>query len=447
MQVTVEEKNTVCKILHIEVPEKEVSSQLDSAYKELKKTSNIKGFRQGKVPRSVLERMFKKDVHQDVVSKLIQTSFYKAVTDNKLHLVGEPQINPPELTPGEDYKYDATVDIKPVISDLDYKGIKLTKTKYSVSDEEVEAQLEMLRKNAAKKESIKDDRPSQIDDFVLIDYQGFVDGKEFEAAPEIKNSIVKLGSSHVGKEFDEQVAGMNKNEEKEFEIDFPEDYVNKGLAGNKINYKVKLTDIREEVLPEIDDTFAKTFGEYDTLEDLKSKIVENLMSGYEKRIEQEMNEQIFTHLIEETDFEIPESMVKYELDHILKEAEQAFAGSNMSMEQIGETRETLAEKYRDVAVKQVRRHLLLGKLIEQEEMSIDDDELEAGYQNLSESYGQPVDYIRKFYQENQDKVEFFKHTLLEKKMINLVVENGEVEEIEPVLEKAEEAEEAVPEKK
>jgi len=440
MQVSVEDKNTVCKILHIEVPEKDVAGELNSAYNELKKTANIKGFRQGKVPRSVLERMFKKDVHQDVISKLVQTSFYKAVTDNELHLVGEPKIDPPELTPGEDYKFDAEVDIKPEIQDLEYKGINLSRTKYSVSDEEVEAQLEMLRKNAAKKEAIKEERPSEMDDFVLVDYQGFVDGNPFEAAPEIKNSIIKLGSSHVGKEFDEQVAGMSKNEEKEFEIDFPEDYVNKGLAGNKVTYKVTLSDIREEILPEIDDTFAKTFGEYDTLDDLKKKIVENLMSGYEKRTEQEMNEQIFTHLIEKTDFEIPESMVKYELDHILQEAEQAFAGSNMSMEQVGETRDSLSEKYREVAEKQVRRHLLLSKLIDQEKISIDDEELEAGYQNLSETYGQPVDYIRKFYQENQDKVEFFKHTLLEKKVIDLVVDSGEIKEVEPVLDSPDENE-------
>jgi len=155
MQVSVEDKNTVCKILHIEVPEKDVAGELNSAYNELKKTANIKGFRQGKVPRSVLERMFKKDVHQDVISKLVQTSFYKAVTDNELHLVGEPKIDPPELTPGEDYKFDAEVDIKPEIQDLEYKGINLSRTKYSVSDEEVEAQLEMLRKNAAKNAMIR----------------------------------------------------------------------------------------------------------------------------------------------------------------------------------------------------------------------------------------------------------------------------------------------------
>ena len=431
MQVTVEEKNSVKRILHIEVPESEVTNQLDAAYKQLKKTAKVKGFRPGKTPRSVLERMFKKDVHMDVTSKLIQDSLIEAIKEEDLSMVGRPEINPPELNTKGPYKFDAAIEIKPELDNIDYKGLKLKKTMYKAGDKEVNSQIEMFRKNLAKLEPVKEKRSAKKGDFVIIDYEGFKDGKPFAATKKTENFTVKIGGGIISKEFDEEITGMKPDESKEFSVHFPENHLNKDLINLDINFKVNLKEIKEEVLPVADDELAKQLGNFKSLDELKEKIVSNVQKGYDKRIEQELNEQIFEMLIAKKEFEVPDTMVDYEIEAIIAEMERAFAYQNLSLEQLGQTREQLAEKYRDTAVKQVKRHVILGKLIEQENLSLSEEEMDEGYKNMAESVNQPVEEIKTYYRENKENLGFFKHTLLEKKAIRLIIDESVIEEKEP----------------
>ncbi|MBA4366656.1 MAG: trigger factor [Desulfobacterium sp.] len=431
MQVTVEDKSSVKKILHIEVPEADVLNELDAAYKQLKKTAKVKGFRPGKTPRLVLERMFKKDVQSDVTARLIQDSLFEAIKENNLALVGRPQVDPPELTDSGPYVFDAVVEVRPKLDDIDYKGLCLTKTMYKAGEKETDTQIEMFRKNLAQLKPIVGKRPAQKGDFVIIDYEGLKDGVPFDETKKTENFTMKLGLSAISKEFDLEIIGMNAEETKEFTIQFPEDATNRNLANLEIAFKVSLKEIKEEVLPEADDELAKKLGNFQTLDELKEKIVDNVQQGYNKRIEQEMNEQIFDALISKQEFEVPDVMVEYEIDSIISEMERVFAYQNMSLEQLGQSKEMLAEKYRDTAIKQVKRHIILGKLIEQEELKLTDEELEEGYQSMSKSVNQPVEGIRSYYKENQENLDFFIHTLLEKKAIRLIIEKSTVEEKDP----------------
>ncbi len=434
MKVTVEDVSTVKKVLHFEIPEEKVVSELDDAYKTLKKTAKIKGFRPGKAPRSVLERMFKKDVHADVTSKLLQETFIDALRENKLNIIGNPQIDPPELQATGSYKYDATVEIPPEIEDYDFKGLSLEKTMYKASDGEVEAQLAMLQKNLAEKKPIEEARALKADDFALIDYEGSKDGQPFEDAAKTENYTLKIGNNQITKEFDEALTGMQKGETKAFPITFPEDYFNEKLKGLEISFTVTVHDIMEESLPEINDDMAKKLGQFQSLDELKTTINNNLKSGYDKRTEQELNEQIFKALIEKTDFELPEAMVNIELEGIINEAQQSFAQHNISMEQLGMTPESLSEKYRETAESQVRRHLLLNKLVEQESLTVSDEELEKAFQEMADTYKQPLDGIKGFYSQNKEKLDIFKHTLLEKNALQLIIDNSDVKEVEPKTE-------------
>lgn len=431
MQVTVEDKSTVKKILHIEIEEEKVASELDSAYKELKKTAKIKGFRPGKAPRSVLERMFRKDVHADVRSKLIQETFFSALKDNNFDIVGNPEIDPPDLDAKGPFAYDAVVEIKPDISDIDFKGLQLKKNMYACSEGEVDGQLAMLQKNLATLKPIEEERPAQEGDAVLIDYEGFKDDQPYEETQKTENFTLYIGKAAISKDFDDNVIGMNTGDTKSFEVTFPENHSNKNLAGLTLRFQVALKEIRKEILPDIDDDFAKKLGKFESLDALRKQIAENLQQGYDRRAEQEMNEQIFGALIEKTDFEVPDVMVQYELEGILEETERAFAQSNITMEQIGQTREMLSEKYRETAEKQVRRHLILEKIVAQEKLDLSDEELDAGFEEMAASFNQPAAGIKEYYKQNQDKLEFFKHTLLEKKAIKLIIENSDIEEVEP----------------
>jgi len=431
MKVSVEDISSVKKVLHIEIPQNTVVSELDSAYRDVKKNAKIKGFRQGKAPRSVLERLYKKDVQADVSSKLIQTSFTEALKETDLKIISSPKIEPPELDATSSYAYDATVDVKPELEDLDIKGLALKRTNYKVGKEELDTQLGMLQKNMAKKVKIEEDRPVQANDFVVIDYEGFKNGKPYDETSKTENFTLKIGDAQIAKEFDDGLIGKKAGDTVDFDVTFAEDYHNEKLKKLTIQFHVALKEIRKEVLPELDDDFAKSLGQFETLENLKNVIKENLTQGYEKRIEQELNEQIFKNFIEKIDFELPESMIEYELENIVADTERRLAYQNSSMEDVGLSREMLQEQYRETAEQQVRRQIILGKVIEQEKLELSDEELTAGYTEMAQNFNQPVDQIKSFYDQNKDRLDFFKHALLEKKAIKLIINNGDIEEVEP----------------
>ena len=440
MQVTVEDLSSVKKILHIEIPEEDVNREVESAYKELKKTAKIKGFRPGKAPRAVLERHFRKDIDADVSSRLIQESFAEAVRQQNLNVVGTPDLDPPDLKYKQPYHYDATVEVTPDLEEIDYKGLTLKKARREVTEEDIQHQLQMFQKNLSRTEAIEEDRPVEDGDFVLIHYEGFEKGEPVADLQRTENFTMKIGSAQIAKELDDALIGKKPGDSMDVEVAFPEDYGNKTLAGRAVTFHVELEEIRKEVLPEIDDELAKNFGPFDTLDGLKAEITKNLSQGYEKRTEQELNEQIFSSLIEKRDFEVPETMVEYELDGIISEAERSFMYHNMTMEQLGLTKAHLAEKYRDTAEKQVKRHLILNKIIDQENLTLEEGELEEGMAEMARSFNQPVEGIKSYYQQHPDKLQHLQYTLLEKKALDLIINHSEVEEVEPeVLEEAAEA--------
>ena len=433
MQVTVEDLSDIKKIMHVEIPEEKVAKELNNAYKRLKKTAKIKGFRPGKAPLSILERLFKKDVHNEVSSKLLQSSVVEAIKKADLDIVGNPEIDPHEFDGKGPFKYDVTLEVKPKMKEIEFKGLTLKKTLYKITDEEMDAQLQMLQKNLARQIPILEDRGVLKNDFVLIDYEGFKDGKPFAETKKTENITLKIGDGYILNEFDEKLIGMKPGDIREITVNFPEDYFNKNIATHEIVFKVMLHEIRKEVLPEIDDEFAKELGQYETLEELKNVITKNMNEGYAKRVEQELNEQIFKYLLDHSEFDIPDSMVEYELEGIVQEAERSFAYYNKSMEDLGLTKESLSEKYRDTAEKKVKRHLLLDKIIRQENLTLSDEEMENGYKETAQTVNQSIDEVKNFYKNNKDKIDFFKQALLEKKAIKLIIEHSTIDEVEPEL--------------
>jgi trigger factor len=443
MKVNVEDVSSVKKTLHIEVPEETVVNELDSAYLQLKKNAKVKGFRPGKAPRSVLERIYGKDVRADVLSRLIQSSFADALKETELQIIGSPKVDPPEFEGKGDYAYDATVEVRPELDDIEVKGLALTRTNYKADDDEIEIQLQALQKNMANTEKIEEDRPAAKDDYVVIDYEGFKDGEAYSETALTENFTLKIGEGHISESFDDKLVGVKAGDDVEITVDFPDDYFNEKLQGQSIDFKVKLHEIKKEKLPELDDAFAKGLGPFETLEDLKNVIKDNLAQGYEKRIEQELSEQIFEALISKVEFEVPEVMVEFELENIISDMERSFQYQNRSMEEVGLTREKLSEQYKGLAEKQARRQIILGKVIEQEKLELADEELEKGFADMAASVNQPVEQIKAFYDQDNNKLEFFKHALLEKQAIKLIIDNGNIEDVEPVKEAA--SDEADPE--
>jgi trigger factor len=431
MQVKIEDKSAVKKVLYFEIPKEKVAKELDKAYNELKKKADIKGFRKGKIPRKVLENRFSKDVHADVAPRLIQDSFIEAIQEHNLNIVGGPQLDPPELNPDSDYVFDITVEVKPELPEIDYKDMALEKNRYAVSDAEIDAQIHMIQKTMAKKQKVTESRAVKTSDFVLIDYQGFLNNEPFEPTPKIENFLYKIGQDSLPEAFAEKLTGCVPVQEIEVEVVYPEDHPDENFKGKTILYKVTLKEIQEEILPEINDDLVKGLGNFETLDQVKDSIRENLEKGNAQRVKHELSEQIFQHLLEKYEFDVPEAMIEGELNGIISETEQAYSANNTSLEEHGLSREKLSEQYRDVAEKQARRHLILDKIITQEKLDLTDEEMDKSLEEMARGMNATVDAIKNFFNMDPKQMEYYKHTQLEKKAIDLIIETSQVTEKDP----------------
>ena len=431
MQITLEEISSVKKKLQIEIPQSDVNREFKKSYNEIKKTANIKGFRKGKIPIQIIKQMFGKSVNDSVKSNLLQEAYSKALRDKDLSPIGEPDLNIPELKEGEPFKFDVTIEVKPEIGHIDFKNLSLKKNKYIVGDNELEIQLKAIQSQLASSIPIEEKRTTQNDDIAVIDYEAFVDGKPYEQIPKGSNASFKIGDKRIIPEFDENITGLTVGENKEFSISFPKDYIDKNLAEKNILFKVSLKEIRQEVLPEINDELAKKVGNYENLIQLKNAIKMELELAYENRSNQELTEQIYTLLLDKKEFEIPDVWYQYELNNIIWEVEQSLALKNMTIKDAGYTMESLVQEYKETAEKQARRHLLLDKIIEQEKIKLLSEELEMGYKQMSEVMKRPLENIKEYYsqEENKDKLDIFKYSLLEKKAINMIIEANKIEEV------------------
>jgi len=431
MEVSVDDLSPVKKVLHIEIPEEEVTAELDKAYQELKSTAKIKGFRKGKVPRNVLVKMFKKDVDKDVVTKLIQASFYPAIKKANLEPLGQPAVEPEELSENSSYKYDVHLEIKPELGDIDFKGLTLKKTIGKVTGEEVDQQIKMLQRNLAEHKVVQEDRVIRDDDLILLDYEVFKDGKPFEEVTKAENFKLKIGEALIAKELDEALIGVKPGDNKDIDIKFPEDYFKDTLAGVDVTFKVKIRQILEDVLPEIDEEFLKNLGQFKTIDDLKAVIGDNLKQGYLSRAEQELQEQVFEAILSKMDFEVPDVMIQDELQGILTQMLQAYQVQEMKQEELEKLRDDLGAKYRNLAKHQVERHLLLSGVAEQEKLTLSEEEIEQGFTEMSARLKMPAEELKRKYADNPQGMEFFKHTLLEKNAMRFIIENSTIENVEP----------------
>jgi len=432
MQFTIEDISSVKKTIHIEIPEEEISGEMEKAFTNLQRTASLKGFRPGKAPRAMIESMYMEDAKAEVAGKVIQRTLLEVLKESKIDFLGSPRVIPAQIELNKPYKFSAEIEIRPEIPEIPYKGLELTKTVYEVKSEEIQSQLEMLQKSLTELTPILLIRPLQKGDYAVLDYEGLRDGLPHSSLQKTQNFTMRVGDGHINPKFDEDLLGMNIGDTRSIRVTFPQDHPDPKLADMDIDFIVTLNGIREETVPLMDDAFAKKIGNYNSLEDLKKAISESLTQGYSRRQEQELHEQIFNTLVDRVKFEVPDILVEYELDGIISEASRSFAYQNISLDSMGITRDKLVLRYRDTAVRQVQTHLLLAKLIEQENLTLTDKETEAGYLEMSATMNQSVDNIKKFYEQNPDRVETFRFMLLEKKAHRLILENSKITEVPPL---------------
>ncbi|HEB70709.1 MAG TPA: trigger factor [Desulfobulbus sp.] len=423
MDIAVENVSELTRKLTITLPAEDVSKALDKAYNKLKKDVHIKGFRRGKVPRTVLEKNYRDQVRAEVGEKLVQETYFDAVEKEGLDTVVHPEIVEHSFSDEGTFSYIAMVDVKPVFELSEYKGLEVEKPATEVSESEVDEKIEELRRGQAALKSADDDHGIENDDLVVVDFQGFHNGK---AMKEVHNTdySIDVGQHRLGEEFESKLLGLKKGEKTLYEIDFPGDYPNPVLGGKTVEFKVDIKDVKVRIKPELDDEFAKDINpDHESLEDLRKEVEADLKKAKEEAMAGELDDRIMQKLIELNAFEVPERLVMYEVQEMVKQTEEHLKRSNLTMESAGIKLEDLIENNKPVAEKRVRGDFLLKKVAEVEEIKLADEDIERGYQRIADEYNMTLPEVKSYFKRREEVLPFI-NELLNEKILQFLRENA-----------------------
>ena len=376
MKVTIDEIGPIQKRLSVELPPDMVAKELDSAYARLNKTVKIKGFRQGKTPRKIMEKFYAPQVEGEVMDALIGKTLSKAIDDAKLVLILQPQLDSASpIKTDEVFSYSVTLDLWPEFNLTEYKGIEIEKPEAFVTDQELDEQLEALRRHFGTIEAINEDRPLEEGDLAIIDYSGEMDGEPVEDLHE-NDYYLEVGKGYFNEEFEKRIIGMTIGDERTIDIAYPENAINAKVAGKTVYYNVTLKDIKKRIMPELNDEFAQKFSpDYKTVDDLKERLKKQIMLEKEDAIESHMRNQIIDRLAADIDFPIPERLIEAKLTQMMDNISSHLHERGVDFEKAGISQDRLKDKMRDDAIKQVKIELILDKIADKEDITVENEEL------------------------------------------------------------------------
>ncbi len=438
MNVNIEEIGSLTRKITVTLPAESVQGKLDEAYDKLKKEIKLKGFRRGKVPRTIILKQFKGQVEGETSEKLVQDNYFAAIEKEGVDPIVHPDIKSVNYNDDGSFTFVLEVDVRPQFTLGQYKGLEVQKVSVEITDEEVELELLEKQKNMAALRSVTD-RPAQKGDVVIVDFQGFHEGQEM---PQVKNENfnIDIGSGEMDVDFETMLIGKSKDDEGSHEIKFPETHPNPILKGKNIEFRIKVKDIKERVLAALDDEFAKDAGEeFNTLDELKASIRERLTKLRKDRAEGTVTDRIMQKLLENHDFEVPNRLVAFEIEQMIKQTQEQLEKNGMSLEAAGLSREKLAEQNADMAKKRVRGDFLLKKIAEVEEIKLADEDMERGFKRIGDMYNMPVGKVKEYFQNRDDLLPFINELLNEKILAFLREQAVFVESATPEVAVAEEA--------
>lgn len=391
-------ENNTAKVV-LEVEKDQFQTALDKAYRKVKNTIYIPGFRKGKAPRKIVEGMYGANVfYEDAINLIFPEIWEQATTESELKVVGSPSVS--DLNVDENGNLVLTIEcgLYPVATLGQYKGIEAPKAAVTVTDEEVDEDIKQL---ASRNSSISTvERAAKDGDTVIIDFDGYMDGVAFDGGKG-ENYTLRLGSGTFIPGFEDQVVGMAAGDEKDVEVTFPADYGTQELAGKPATFKVKVHEVKETLVPELDDEFAKDVSETaETLEDLKKERREKLEKDKADEAEHNFKNEVVKKAMDNLEVVIPDAMVEAQLDDMMNQYAMNMQSSGFTLEQyaqmMGTTIQGLREQSREGAVQQIRNTLLLEKVAEEENIQVTDEELEEEYQTMAKEYDMDVEKVKEY---------------------------------------------------
>lgn len=411
--------------MKITIDQDTFSKGCQTAYQNMKGKMNIPGFRKGKVPKNVIEKMYGEEIFYDeAINAVLPKAYEEAIAEQKLEVVSRPDVDVEDIGKGKDLVLTVSVTVKPEVQLGTYKGIEVTKGSIEVTAEEIDKEIESKREQNARFIAIED-RPVKVQDMLLIDFNGKVDGVEFPGGQAENYSIV-VGSNTFIPGFEDQLVGMNLGEEKDIEVTFPEAYHESSLAGKPAVFTVKVNEIKEKELPELDDEFVKDISEFDTLDELKADVKEKLAEQKSKEVEREMENHLIKTAAENATIDIPAVMIDTQIDGMMRDFEYQLRYQGLSLEDYfsfsNTTKEQLADQMRGDATNRVRQSLVIEAIGKAESIDVTEEDMDKEMEKMAEMYKMSAEQIKSTMRP-QD-IEYIKDTAVARKIVDFLKEHA-----------------------
>ncbi|MBM7624844.1 trigger factor [Sporohalobacter salinus] len=412
--------------LDVEVEAEETNKALDEAYKEVVKDVEIDGFRKGKVPRQVLEARYGKEIlHKDALDILIPKAYREAIEEAEIEPIDQPEISDFSIEEDEPTTFTAEVEVKPEVELGEYTDLDIEKELEEVTEEDIEEALDQKRERFAELKAADRDEV-QEGDYVVIDFEGYIDGEPFEGGS-AEEYTLEIGSDSFIPGFEEQLIGAKVGEEVEVDVTFPEGYQQEDLAGEGAIFKVDVKEIKEKELPELDDELAKEVGDFETLGELKEDITNTLKEEAERKAENVFTNELIETISEDAEVNIPETMVENELDVMMNSMKQRLQQQGMDFEQYlemtGTDEASFREENREEARKRVKSSLTLEAIAEKENIDATDEEIEGKIEEIANQQDQDPEMVKAMLQ-MQGQYDSLIESIKNEKVLDFLVENN-----------------------
>ncbi len=426
MSVQVENLGKNMVKLTIEVSAEELEKALQAAYMKEKKRISLPGFRKGKVPRAMIEKMYGPEIFfEDAANMLITQEYPKAVDESGADVVSRPEIDVTQIEKGKPFIFTAEVAVRPEVTLGEYKGVSVTKIDSTVTEEELDAEIEKERKSNARTITVED-RAIIEGDTAVIDFEGFMDGVAFEGGKGENHSLV-IGSHAFIEGFEEQLIGKNAGDELDVNVTFPEEYHAKELAGRPAVFKVKINEVKMEEMPELDDEFAQDVSEFDTLDEYKEDVKKTLAERKKTEGKRVQENEAVDNIVKASQMEIPDVMIDTQAQSMLDDFANRISQQGLSMEQYmqfsGTNVEQMLEQMKPEALKRIQSTLVLEEIAKEEGIEVSDEDIDAEVEKMASMYGMEASQLKEYMGESEK--DSMKMDLAIQKALALVMEHVE----------------------
>lgn len=425
MSVKVEKQENSKVVLEFTMTKEDFEKALDKAFAKNAKYFKVPGFRNGKVPRNIVEKTYGEGVlYESVIEDNVDEAYRAAVEENQLEVVSKPELDVKQIGKGKDFIYTVTFYVKPEVTVKEYKGLQVEKFSTRVTKKDVEKELEQIRDKNARIVSVED-RELKKDDISTIDFEGFLDGVAFEGGKG-ENFELTIGSGAFIPGFEDQLIGMKIGEEREINVTFPKEYHADNLAGQDAMFKVKLISIKSKVLPELDDEFAKDVSEFETLEEYKKDLEKKVKADKEAEAKRQKESKVLEKLVENVEVNLPEPMIDEEVEKMLEQFSANLSYQGITMEQyceyMGSTLEDFKKNLRPNATRDIKIKLALEYIAKAEDIKVEDADIDARIEELAAQYGNETDSAS--FKTNPNIRHYMTEQLMQEKTMKTIVDSA-----------------------